>query len=392
MSACIFIIPLFLLLGLFAFLSVLFLLIFFFFSRSKLNSLTRSLFKLSNANPSSLNFPRVCWRGLRGATCQRRRFVWVGLVPGSVGCLVSPGASGAPALLLSAAYTGLVAGGTTVSVCEALGWGQRARLLPAWSPGGLCLPAFPQQLPLPQQAEGVAFPPLHHSSGSLEPRQAGPSAQTEACGLRTGARSGRAGGLELCVQRLAKWFRWVRAPLLLGAPLESKASPHSGCCGFENVFVVFLPWSGAVSFQRSEKAEAACVCTAYEALTTLWGSVRLLAAWPCWRSLAAAKMWSDRRTSVTAVSSASKGKCALRHEGGPAPETGRRRVWLLWLRGSSPPPEPALCEPGRREGCVFTWRSSLWPSTFLRSVFAGFSFLCLLATDISDSFFPILPA
>ena len=328
----------------------------------------------------------VAPRASAGALCG---WAWC---PAQSDCLVSPGASGAPALLLSAAYTGLVAGGTTVSVCKALGWGQRAPRLPAWSPGGLCLPAFPQQLPLPQQAEGVAFPPLHHSSGSLEPRQAGPSAQTEACGLRTGARRGRAGGPELCVQRLAKWFRWVRAPLLLGAPLESKASPHSGCCGFENLFVVFLPWSGAVCFQRSEKAEAACVCTAYEALTTLWGSVRLLAAWPCWRSLAAAKMWSDRRTSVTAVSSASKGKCALRHEGGPAPETGRRRVWLLWLRGSSPPPEPALCEPGRREGCVFTWRSSLWPSTFLRSVFAGFSFLCLLATDISDSFFPILPA
>ena len=132
--------------------------------------MTWSLFKLSNVSPSSLNFPRVCWRGLHGAS-----------VPAQVLCVgaawcpelsqiapLAPAQQGSRLASLSSVTPGPL-GGRDYSFRVQGSW--------VWADGHPCfLPevqaAFTSQLspssfPFPQQAEGVAFPPLHHSKRLL---------------------------------------------------------------------------------------------------------------------------------------------------------------------------------------------------------------------------------
>ena len=62
-------------------------------------------------------------------------------------------------------------------------------------------------------------------------------------------------------------------------------------------------------------------------------------------------------------------------------ETEGLNFWLFFLCIFSPHPELTLC----KLGAHLRFPSGPW--TFLCSIFMGFSFLCLLATAILDSFF-----
>ena len=60
-------------------------------------------------------------------------------------------------------------------------------------------------------------------------------------------------------------------------------------------------------------------------------------------------------------------------------------LWLLFLYVSSSPLGLPCVNWASQECCLSRLRSSLWSSTFLCSIFAGFSLPCLLATAILDS-------
>ena len=78
-------------------------------------------------------------------------------------------------------------------------------------------------------------------------------------------------------------------------------------------------------------------------------------------------------------------------------ERETRECARAWERDSGPLAPLFMCvflPPGlpyviwaSQECCLFYLRSSLWSSDLLCSIFMGFSFSCLLATTILDSFF-----
>ena len=93
-----------------------------------------------------------------------------------------------------------------------------------------------------------------------------------------------------------------------------------------------------------------------------------------------------------------KESTSSKHEGRPTPKTWsvervEQRSEGLYFDSSfymffPPPLEPALCKLGEPGGLfASTWGSHPGPWTFLCSISWTFSFICLLATAILDSFF-----
>ena len=75
---------------------------------------------------------------------------------------------------------------------------------------------------------------------------------------------------------------------------------------------------------------------------------------------------------------------AKRSKEKPSPSV---QFWLLLLYVFSSPPDLHYVYWASQKGCLFYLRSSLWSSDLPLFYFQSFSFLCLLATSILDSFF-----
>ena len=76
-----------------------------------------------------------------------------------------------------------------------------------------------------------------------------------------------------------------------------------------------------------------------------------------------------------------------RYEGGLTQKKRGLQFWLLFIYFFLLPLSLPYGNWASQEGCLFHLSFSLWSSDFLSSIFTGFSFLCLLATTILDSFF-----
>ena len=138
-----------------------------------------------------------------------------------------------------------------------------------------------------------------------------------------------------------------------------------------------------------------------------------------WFYLTAAKIWSNRQTSVTALCDfldsvllqekfevtdgpvlqlcvtaqfylASKGKYSLKAWRQVDPKDTKRRgaptqfLASIFMCFFSLPPEPALCKLGYPGG-LFTWGPYSSLQAFLCSIFTGFSLLFLLSTTMLSS-------